>query len=92
MPEPRPVQRRGEHPTFKDGLLRDAILSAVGDAGEACFPLKEISAAAGDRPLQDDKAPIGKPGRHMMAGKPALEAAGTIRRLPRVTPQRIVVA
>lgn len=88
---PDPSKSGVNIPTFKYDLIRSAICAVVGEAGPAGFPLKDLSAAVGQRLSAEDKDRIGKLGWHMMAVKLEMEAAGDLQRLPKATPQRLIL-
>ncbi|SMY09024.1 DUF6958 family protein [Flavimaricola marinus] len=78
-------------PTWKFDLLRGHILDIVGAAGPDGFPMAELSAAIAPRLTDDETARLGKLGWHMMAVKLEMEVAGDLARMPKVTPQRLVL-
>lgn len=88
---PDPAKAGVNIPLFKYELIRDAITRIVGAAGEEGFLLKELTAAVTADLSDEDKARIGKIGWHMMAVKLEMETAGLIRRVPKASPQRIVL-
>lgn len=79
-------------PTWKFDLLRGHILSIVRDAGPEGYPMASLKDALAKRLTEDEAARLGKLGWHMMAVKLEMEVAGDIARMPRITPQRIVLA
>ena len=78
-------------PTWKFDLLRGHILDIVKDAGPEGYPMASLKAALADRLTEDEAARLGKLGWHMMAVKLEMEVAGDIARMPKITPQRIVL-
>ena len=88
---PDPAKSGVKIPTFKFDLIRSAIRQVVGEAGDEGFPLGELTAAVSGRLTSQDKDRIGKLGWHMMAVKLEMETAGELRRVPKATPQRLIL-
>lgn len=78
-------------PTWKFDLLRRHILDIVGGAGPEGFPMASLSAVIAPRLTEDETGRLGKLGWHMMAVKLEMEVAGDLARLPKITPQRMVL-
>ena len=73
------------------GRLEDKPVVAL--LGGSPGPLRAYaSSMRRDITPEDEAARLGKLGWHMMAVKLEMEVAGDIARMPRITPQRIVLA
>ena len=79
-------------PRWKYDLLHAAILEAVGRAGAEGFAFGDLKEAVRARLTADDLARLGSLGWHVTVVKLNMEVEGELRRIPKVTPQRIVLA
>jgi hypothetical protein len=77
-------------PTWKYDLVRQAILHAVEAAGPEGLAFSRLTPEVTARLSRDTLARLGSPGWHVTTVKLDMEVRGDIRRLPGVSPQRLV--
>ncbi len=77
-------------PRWKYDILRAAILDAVAGSGDAGFAFADLKEAVRARLSPDTLDRLGSLGWHITVVKLNMEVEGELRRIPKVTPQRIV--
>lgn len=79
-------------PTWKFVSVRHAILSEVAEAGPGGLEFKVLADKVRARLSADELERLGSVTWHTTAVKLEMEVAGDLKRLPGVTPQRLVLA
>jgi hypothetical protein len=79
-------------PRWKYDAVRAAILDIVHEAGDEGAAFRDLKDAVGKRMPQDMLDRLGSLGWHVTVVKLNMEVEGQLRRVPKVTPQRIVLA
>lgn len=78
-------------PRWKYDAVRRAILDAVGSAGEEGFAFGDLKDAVRARLSADELDRLGSLGWHVTVVKLNMEVVGELRRIPKTTPQRMVL-
>ncbi len=78
-------------PTRKYDAVRAAVLSAIKVAGVQGLPFKNLPYEVKAWLSGDQLARLGSVGWHTTSVKLNMEVEGEIKRLPKVTPQRLII-
>ena len=79
-------------PRWKYDAVRTAILDAVAKAGDQGLAFGDLSAAVAARLTGDQLADLGSVGWHTTSVKLNMEVEAEIKRLPNISPQRLILA
>lgn len=77
-------------PTWKFLSIREAILAALDDAGDAGVPFSQLKDAVADRLSAEDLADLGSVGWHMTSVKLEMEVRGEVGRKVGSGPQIVI--
>lgn len=78
-------------PTWKYDAVRRAVLAAVGGAGSDGLAFNDLPAAVKGKLTADELSRLGSVGWHTTTVKLNMEVEGDIKRLPGISPQRLIL-